>query len=128
MKARILGATAFLFLGIFIGVATVPASAHVTGKFGHLWKKHIAPKLSSAEYVRGREIVQIAQGVPANQSLLVTVPCPAGMKVISGGWGLFGDGSVYFDAPSADGFGWDVSVDNVGGQESLMNGWAICVK
>jgi hypothetical protein len=57
-----------------------------------------------------------------------TVPCPAGQKVVSGGFGYGGDDTeVFVSAANTDRTGWTVALDNVDGTTPAeLDGFAYC--
>lgn len=56
-------------------------------------------------------------GTDPNTSILVmTVQCPAGQRVISGGW--FSDNGIAFADKTYDGASWSVGIDNYGSSSS----------
>jgi hypothetical protein len=90
-----------------------PAGAHVTDGFRHLYKKHIKPKLATpgtinrssnpvhwsklkgvpgeladggdATGVRGYEIVQDGELIPASSDAFLSIDCPPDKRVVGGG-------------------------------------------
>lgn len=132
-KASIGASIAILAL-VLAATLVTPAGAHVTGKFGHLWNKHIAPKLASEGFVSGPHVVEEEVAVPNGSadyysSTQLAIECPAGESVLGGGYyaGTVHQAfSVATNRPNAAGTAWELYLHNETGFTVTVRGYAIC--
>jgi hypothetical protein len=134
MARRLSFGAALLVIGMLVGAIVAPAGAHVTSKFGHLWNKHVAPKLASEGFISNPHVVtediSVTNGsADYYSSTSATIECPAGEKVLGGGYyaGTVSQAfSVATNAPNAAGTAWELYMHNEAGYTVTVKGYAIC--
>jgi hypothetical protein len=83
---------------------------------------------AGAPGVSGYEIVIANALVAANADGSVTAACPAGKKVLGGGWADTGDFRARGSRPSADGASWLAFAKNNANISSGLVAYASCAK
>lgn len=143
MARRLSFGAALLVVGLFLG-GTLPAGAHVNGRFGHLWNKHIAPKLASQGFVSEPHVVTEEISVPHSPgggmpgARYSAIECPTGEKVLGGGYYVTTGVQpfhVLASAPNVEdpfnpdirpGTQWELLMLNETGNTVVVVGYAVC--
>jgi len=108
------------------GIPGPPGATGATGATGSTG----ATGPAGADGVSGLETVNASTGIGAGQQIIGTLYCPAGKKVVGGGWNTSGSSyQVYVtaSAPTADGGGWTGGMYSTGGPTQTLTLYAICI-